>query len=787
MSKKSILVISVSCFFITMLVGQPTFGPYTSDDNTVVLMHFDSDASNEGNGGDATVTGTVTFEGAGKHGNAAYFDNSAYNVNDSTIAASDTTFLTLADHANLDIEQSWTIEFWAKSASRNDWSSNVEIVSKTDTIKTDFWWNGGTVSNYAVGLNGSGADTRWRDKDYTLRRDLSAGGVADADTTTLEFPWVHVTYIHDFESRFDAVFVHDVDGELLKHSYTRCHCGTSYLDDRWYQHSPTSGGKAHTHNLPLYIGVDPDNMSRFDGWLDELRISNVVRGFEGAPVLAEHGWHNGQPGELGKSNPHTTDGTYEVNIDVMQFSASGDYSITGVDLFYNSREDLVDSLAAGDASFTAVAMTHLEDVTWTGSFPIGDRGTFHEYYFHITDADGNVHPYGYAAEGNAWDNDDYQVQAQGQFYTVVVVDNESLVLDMNFETEEADGDPADNSVYGWDVDVYGDYALGDEVPDEDFGLQASETSYEWLDGVPSYIEIRDGQALHSDEFTFSVYFNLGHNSEGIVNHNLILMSAQSGGRWNQDGSAWWLDNYAIQVMDDGAEGSKVWTYTTLIGDLSWAWCYEYAQELNMHYSINANEWWNHVVAMDFDHEESRGTYYSLVVNEDMEVQSFHAIESQIPATTFHGLWRLGTRGGADAHGWPVGYADNIKIWNYGITPDDDTEGIYHGLMPDNVVGIDKDVNLNPDIFELSQNYPNPFNPTTMFDLTLSRSQNVDFAIYNIMGQRVKTLAARNMPAGLYNISWDGKSMEGREVASGLYIAKAIGEDFNFQKKITLLR
>ena len=106
---------------------------------------------------------------------------------------------------------------------------------------------------------------------------------------------------------------------------------------------------------------------------------------------------------------------------------------------------------------------------------------------------------------------------------------------------------------------------------------------------------------------------------------------------------------------------------------------------------------------------------------------------------------------------------------------------------DSVVGVDKDLNLHPDVFELSQHYPNPFNPTTMFDLTLSRSQNVDVAIYNIMGQRVKTLAARSMPAGLYNISWDGKSMEGREVASGLYIAKAIGEDFNFQKKITLLR
>ena len=56
-----------------------------------------------------------------------------------------------------------------------------------------------------------------------------------------------------------------------------------------------------------------------------------------------------------------------------------------------------------------------------------------------------------------------------------------------------------------------------------------------------------------------------------------------------------------------------------------------------------------------------------------------------------------------------------------------------------------------------------------------------------MGQRVKTLVARSITAGNHRISWDGKAMDGREVASGLYIAKAIGDDFNFQKKITLLR
>ena len=73
-------------------------------------------------------------------------------------------------------------------------------------------------------------------------------------------------------------------------------------------------------------------------------------------------------------------------------------------------------------------------------------------------------------------------------------------------------------------------------------------TFQWLDGVPSYIEIRDGQALHSEEYTFSAYFNLGHDSENLINHNLILMATQNGGRYNQDGSAWWLDNYAIQVQ-----------------------------------------------------------------------------------------------------------------------------------------------------------------------------------------------------------------------------------------------
>ena len=134
------------------------------------------------------------------------------------------------------------------------------------------------------------------------------------------------------------------------------------------------------------------------------------------------------------------------------------------------------------------------------------------------------------------------------------------------------------------------------------------------------------------------------------------MATQNGGRYNQDGSAWWLDNYAIQVQEDGAGGARVWNYSCLLGDLSDSWCYLLAQQANQHYSVAPQEWWNMVSSFEFDADASSGHFYSLVINEDMEVKTFFEWDMQVAPTKFHGIWRLGTRGGAGAHNWPVGYA-----------------------------------------------------------------------------------------------------------------------------------
>ncbi len=69
---------------------------------------------------------------------------------------------------------------------------------------------------------------------------------------------------------------------------------------------------------------------------------------------------------------------------------------------------------------------------------------------------------------------------------------------------------------------------------------------------------------------------------------------------------------------------------------------------------------------------------------------------------------------------------------------------------------------------LMQNYPNPFNLTTTVSYQLPKSNDVNLTIYNIMGQKVKTLVKEKQSAGLYKVRWDGRKEEGMEVSTGVY-------------------
>ena len=85
------------------------------------------------------------------------------------------------------------------------------------------------------------------------------------------------------------------------------------------------------------------------------------------------------------------------------------------------------------------------------------------------------------------------------------------------------------------------------------------------------------------------------------------------------------------------------------------------------------------------------------------------------------------------------------------------------------------------------NYPNPFNPSTTIKLELAESGKIELMIYNIKGQKVKTLMNAYTAKGVFEAIWNGKDSNNKRVSSGEYIAKLKlnGEEVEVNKMLLL--
>jgi hypothetical protein len=93
----------------------------------------------------------------------------------------------------------------------------------------------------------------------------------------------------------------------------------------------------------------------------------------------------------------------------------------------------------------------------------------------------------------------------------------------------------------------------------------------------------------------------------------------------------------------------------------------------------------------------------------------------------------------------------------------------------------------PDKFTLGNNYPNPFNPTTTFNFSIAKSGLVRIAVYNVLGQKIKTLIDKQMQAGNYKATWDGTDNFGSHVSSGVYFYRLESHSFSVTKKMILMK
>lgn len=93
----------------------------------------------------------------------------------------------------------------------------------------------------------------------------------------------------------------------------------------------------------------------------------------------------------------------------------------------------------------------------------------------------------------------------------------------------------------------------------------------------------------------------------------------------------------------------------------------------------------------------------------------------------------------------------------------------------------------PGTFALEANYPNPFNPSTVIRYQLPQAVQVRIDVFNVLGQRVRTLVAAEQAAGRYEVVWNGLDEGQQPTASGVYLYRMQAGSFIETRTMLLVK
>lgn len=97
---------------------------------------------------------------------------------------------------------------------------------------------------------------------------------------------------------------------------------------------------------------------------------------------------------------------------------------------------------------------------------------------------------------------------------------------------------------------------------------------------------------------------------------------------------------------------------------------------------------------------------------------------------------------------------------------------------------------NPEITldsQLISANPNPFNPTTTISFALQEEGNARVEVYNLKGQKVKTILSKQLNAGKHQVDWNGTDEKGNICGSGIYFYSLHTAKTRELKKMLLLK
>ncbi|MFC1512385.1 FlgD immunoglobulin-like domain containing protein, partial [Candidatus Latescibacterota bacterium] len=93
----------------------------------------------------------------------------------------------------------------------------------------------------------------------------------------------------------------------------------------------------------------------------------------------------------------------------------------------------------------------------------------------------------------------------------------------------------------------------------------------------------------------------------------------------------------------------------------------------------------------------------------------------------------------------------------------------------------------PTVFPTIASYPNPFNPTTTISFTLPDAGYTELAVFNLAGQKIRTLVAGELSLGVHEVVWDGCDDSGHPVSSGIFVSRLVTGDNVVTNRMTLVK
>jgi len=124
-----------------------------------------------------------------------------------------------------------------------------------------------------------------------------------------------------------------------------------------------------------------------------------------------------------------------------------------------------------------------------------------------------------------------------------------------------------------------------------------------------------------------------------------------------------------------------------------------------------------------------------------------------------------------------GTVDEVRLSNVALTPTD--------FLPLNTSSLEDRV--IPEKEYVIWNYPNPFNPSTTIQYGLPEKSDVSLVIYDVRGQVVTTFESEDRSAGWYEVTWNGETIDGGSIPTGVYFARISADEHSEVIKMLYLK